>query len=105
MRLKTPCIIKNPNGETYTIPIGIKLQPLGKLLWDKTSNGIRAVYKIHVKERNKLPIQFQFAGGGCWFGSYHVIRANDQQVEEFKKISNPFTKPLIADGSNSINRF
>ena len=107
MRLNKPCIIRNPNGETYTLPIGTKLQPLGKLLWDCTPQGPRAVYSIHTSERRKIPSAFAYSANGCWFSGFHTARWNDAQAQA--EASNPVNhilrKPLVADGSRSINRF
>jgi len=107
MRLNKPCIIKNPNGDTYTLPIGTKLKPLGKLLWDCTSKGRRAVYSISSKERNKIPNSFAYSANGCWFSFFHVSRWNDEKVKQIleDRAYMICTKPLIADGSRSINRF
>lgn len=107
MRLNKPLTIQNPNGEEYTFPVGTKCTPVGKLLWDTTRNGKRAVYKIHDKEMNKVPKHFWYAARGCWVSSFHISRWNDTAAKEAadSQARLGLRKPLLADGSKSINRF
>lgn len=107
MRLNRPCIIHNPDGQTFTLPIGTKLKPLGKLLWDCTRNGRKAVYSITSKERNKIPPAFAYSANGCWFSGFYVSRWNDAQAQEVAScpVNHILRPPLVADGQRSINRF
>lgn len=102
MRLNRFIQIINPNGESIMIPKGTKLQTLGKLI---QSGGLK--YKIHRSEIVNFPRQFQFSAGGIWLCSFYASRIPSRHGEELKAqpINPLIDRPLLADGSRSLNCF